>query len=134
MKINQRLAWWRGMIVFTMLAAPALLVSARTMSAATPCCFANDRYEGTCQVAPGKEETCQSVLEYLNNPMSTGKAYCGGTSVRGGWVQVDCKSGKPIGGQGVSQTIPKGPEKAFSTESGIKSVAEGIDFRPFAKD
>ena len=43
---------------------------------------------------PGEGETCQSILAYLNNPMSTGKSYCGGTAVRGGWVQVDCKTGK----------------------------------------
>lgn len=61
----------------------------------SPCCFANDHYESICKVAPGEGETCENILEYLNNPMSTGKAYCGGTSVRGGWVRVDCKTGKP---------------------------------------
>jgi hypothetical protein len=79
-----------------------VLVPARVAGSAKPCCFANDRYEGTCKVSPGEGETCQSVLAYLNNPMSTSKTYCGGTSVRGGWVQVDCKTGKSMIQQGAA--------------------------------
>jgi hypothetical protein len=55
------------------------------------CCFTNPRYVGTCEVEPSKDETCASVLEYLNNPQSQGKAYCGSTSVRGGWKSVPCE-------------------------------------------
>jgi hypothetical protein len=54
------------------------------------CCFTNPRYSGVCEVTPGPEESCASVLGYLNNPNSSGKAYCGGTTVRGGWSQVTC--------------------------------------------
>ena len=55
------------------------------------CCFTNPRYVGTCEVEPSKDETCAVVLEYLNNPQSQGKAYCGNTSIRGGWQQVPCE-------------------------------------------
>ena len=56
-----------------------------------PCCFTNPRYTGVCQVVPSGDETCASILAYLNNPNATGKAYCGGTTVRGGWQQVSCE-------------------------------------------
>lgn len=60
-------------------------------AAQEPCCFTNPRYTGVCQVTPGEDETCASILSYLNNPNSVGKAYCGNTKVRGGWQQVDCQ-------------------------------------------
>jgi len=56
-----------------------------------PCCFENPRFSGTCQVTPGPEESCGSILSYLNNPNSVGKSYCGNTKVRGGWTQVSCE-------------------------------------------
>jgi hypothetical protein len=59
------------------------------------CCFANPRYSGKCVVEPGKDETCQSILEYLNNANSVGKGYCGGTDIRGGWAKVDCDKEEP---------------------------------------
>jgi hypothetical protein len=55
------------------------------------CCFTNARYVGTCEVEPSKDTTCAAVLEYLNNPQSQGKSYCGNTSIRGGWQQVPCE-------------------------------------------
>ena len=55
------------------------------------CCLTNPRYTGVCEVTLGNEETCAGVLAYLNNPNSTGKAYCGGTSIRGGWKKVACE-------------------------------------------
>ena len=55
------------------------------------CCFENPRFSGTCKVTPGPDETCSSILGYLNNPNSVGKAYCGNTKVRGGWTQVSCE-------------------------------------------
>lgn len=58
---------------------------------ADPCCFTNPRYTGVCQVTPGEDESCSSILAYLNNPNSVGKSYCGGTTVRGGWSQVACE-------------------------------------------
>ena len=56
-----------------------------------PCCFRNPGYAGTCKVQPAEEETCSSILAYLNNPVADGKSYCGGTTVRGGWTEVPCK-------------------------------------------
>jgi hypothetical protein len=55
------------------------------------CCFTNARYVGTCEVEPAKDTTCAAVLDYLNNPQSQGKSYCGNTSIRGGWQQVACE-------------------------------------------
>jgi hypothetical protein len=57
---------------------------------AAPCCFTNPAYTGICTVQPGDKETCKSILDYLNNPNSTGKSYCGGTTIRGGWKEVKC--------------------------------------------
>jgi len=56
-----------------------------------PCCFENPRYVGVCQVEPAKDETCSSILEYLNNPQSAGRPYCNSTAVRGGWKIVPCE-------------------------------------------
>ena len=59
--------------------------------AATPhCCFTNTRYVGTCDVEPAADETCASILGYLNNPQSQGKTYCGSTTIRGAWTAVAC--------------------------------------------
>jgi hypothetical protein len=58
------------------------------------CCFKNNRYAGACEVTPAEGETCKSILEYLNNPNSTGKAYCGGTAIRGGWGSATCKAAR----------------------------------------
>ncbi len=90
-------------------AAPVLIAAAAVTAAAAlaatvpraadapePCCFANDRLEGMCKMVPGEGETCDGILAYLNNPMSTGKTYCGATTVRGGWVRVNCTTGKPM--------------------------------------
>ena len=62
-----------------------------TVTQQEPCCFENPRFSGTCQVTPGPEESCGSILGYLNNPNSVGKAYCGNTKVRGGWSSVSCE-------------------------------------------
>jgi hypothetical protein len=75
--ISLALATLAGVTVLVaVVAGLAVLVSAQIAGSAEPCCFANDRYEGTCKVIPGKGETCQSILAYLNDPMSTGKSYC----------------------------------------------------------
>ena len=71
------------------LAAAAL---ARSAEAPEPCCFTNDEYAGVCRVVPAQDETCASILGYLNNPASTGKTYCDGTAIRGGWVQTRCNA------------------------------------------
>jgi hypothetical protein len=46
---------------------------------------------GTCEVEPDKDLTCTAILDYLNNPQSQGKSYCGNTTIRGGWQQVPCE-------------------------------------------
>jgi hypothetical protein len=61
-----------------------------TDSESEPCCFSNPRYSGVCQVTPGADETCAGILSYLNNQNSVGKAYCGNTTIRGGWASVTC--------------------------------------------
>ena len=76
---------WTG----ALLAMLAFSGSAAPRQAAT-CCFTNPRYEGICTVQPAGEETCDSILAYLNNPNSAGKSYCGGTAIRGGWKPVKC--------------------------------------------
>jgi hypothetical protein len=73
-------------------AAVAIVLTAVQAAAVEPCCFANQRYSGVCQVAPAEDETCASILTYLNTPNSTGKGYCAGTDIRGGWAQVDCQA------------------------------------------
>ena len=63
------------------------------------CCFTNVAYTGVCRVTPVEEETCATILAYLNDPMSRGKDYCGTTTIRGGWHEVVCeapKSGGPV--------------------------------------
>ena len=73
-------------------AVPLLLLAAAALAEPpAPCCFNNPRYTGVCQVTPAGDETCASVLDYLNNAAAVGKGYCGGTNVRGGWQQVACQ-------------------------------------------
>ena len=57
------------------------------------CCFNNFRFAGTCSARVGQNESCNIVLSYLNNFNSVGQAYCGNTTVRGGWTTVDCAAG-----------------------------------------
>ncbi len=65
----------------------------------TPCCFENPRFSGACEVTPGEDESCGSILGYLNNPNSVGKNYCGNTKVRGGWSQVTCEGSASVADQ-----------------------------------
>jgi hypothetical protein len=69
----------------------SLLVPQLAAGDQAPCCFTNPRYSGVCQVVPGEGESCASILAYLNNQSSVGKSYCGTTTIRGGWAQVDCE-------------------------------------------
>jgi hypothetical protein len=75
--------------------APApLACSAQAADGKDPrphCCFTNARYVGTCEIEPAKDETCATILDYLNNPQSQGKGYCANTTIRGGWQQVPCE-------------------------------------------
>ena len=75
-----------GLAMTVATASPAPMAA----QAKDPCCFANPRYTGICQVVPGEGETCADILAYLNNQNSVGKSYCGNTTIRGGWAQVDC--------------------------------------------
>jgi hypothetical protein len=98
-----------GGIVALVAVVAVLVAGARSDAAASgdACCFANGRYEGICTVVPAEGETCDSILAYLNNPMSAGKSYCGSTDVRGGWTQVDCKTGKSAMQPGASGSTAK---------------------------
>jgi hypothetical protein len=59
--------------------------------AAKQCCYTNPDYVGACSVTPAKDETCASILKYLNAPGTGGKTYCGNTRIRGGWKLVACE-------------------------------------------
>ena len=78
-------AW--AAVVLVVLAAAAV---GRSAEAPAPCCFINDQFRGVCRVVPAAGETCDSILAYLNNPSSVGKAYCDRTTIRGGWVRTGC--------------------------------------------
>ena len=54
------------------------------------CCFSNPGYSGLCEVQPAKDETCQQILDYLNNPRAQGKSYCENSQLRGGWEAKAC--------------------------------------------
>lgn len=71
--------------------ATAECLATENTSGGDRCCFTNPRYAGVCEVTPGADETCGSILSYLNNQASVGKTYCGNTKVRGGWSQVECE-------------------------------------------
>jgi len=71
---------------------PAEFAAAPAAAASSAhCCFVNPRFVGTCDVEPSADETCGSILAYLNNPQSQGKTYCGSTSIRGGWKPAACE-------------------------------------------
>jgi hypothetical protein len=57
------------------------------------CCFAHQQYRGTCTEQPAANETCSSILDYLNRSGTTGKSYCNNSDLRGGWKQVSCEAG-----------------------------------------
>jgi hypothetical protein len=83
-----------GLVVTgAVIAGGALLANPVESSAAAgdTCCFTNPRFTGVCTVTLSGDESCSSVLGYLNNPNSSGKPYCGGTTIRGGWQLVDCE-------------------------------------------
>jgi hypothetical protein len=86
-----------GVLLAAALALTGLAQEADTQDPRPHCCFTNPRYAGTCEVEPAKDETCASILEYLNNPMSQGKPYCNSTNLRGGWKQEPCEPGMKSG-------------------------------------
>jgi hypothetical protein len=83
-----------GRIGIRVLFAGAILLAsigtARSANTAEPCCFANEAFTGVCRVVPEQNESCASILAYLNKPNTSGKTYCGASNVRGGWRQVTC--------------------------------------------
>jgi len=96
----------------------AIALPSRAVPPPNACCFANERYEGVCTVVPGEGETCEGILGYLNNPMSTGKSYCGGAGIRGGWAQVDCKTGNPSARQTATGSAAKVQSPASAQANG----------------
>jgi len=89
-----------AVVIATVIAIIVCMAAVPTQAADTSCCFNNARYSGTCNVAPGKDETCASILSYLNKPSSVGRSYCGGTDIRGGWRAVGCTTAKASGKTG----------------------------------
>jgi hypothetical protein len=74
-----------------LLALAGMAASAATARQAVQCCFSNAAYAGTCVVDRIGDETCASILAYLNDPKSQGKAYCSNSTIREGWREVDCR-------------------------------------------
>lgn len=102
---EKRLTWMVVTVVAAALSAFGAIVTgsarmtrqAESATSKEVCCFNNPAYSGTCRVQPTEDETCESILAYLNNPMSQGKNYCGGTKIRQGWQQVECEDEAPVG-------------------------------------
>jgi hypothetical protein len=67
-------------------------------------------------VQPVEGESCASILEYLNEPQSQGKSYCGNTNIRGGWKQAACPDPSP---HDVAQArpVPSRPEPAAMADA-----------------
>lgn len=91
-----------------------LLSAATAVAEGEKCCFTNPSFTGACEETPAPAETCQSILEYLNTPNSAGKAYCDGTSIRGGWKPATCGSAPkasstgPVERKTVPDVVPLG--------------------------
>ena len=97
-----------GLLAFT----TVLIAAGVSTGEESQCCFTNPGYSGVCAVTPAKDETCKSILDYLNNPTSGGKSYCGGTDIRGGWQQTSCKPEAPSQGAGPRAETDKGVRTA----------------------
>jgi hypothetical protein len=83
------------MLLLALAIQPNLLRAAEEKGAPKDCCFEHPNYQGTCTVTPAKDESCQTILDYLNTQGSSNKTYCGSTRIRGGWSQADCKQDEP---------------------------------------
>ena len=91
---------WRSAVAASAILAVTGAVQAPPASSASEspapaCCFTNPRHTGVCEVNPAEGETCASILAYLNDTQSVGKAYCGNTAVRRGWAEATCGSPVP---------------------------------------
>jgi hypothetical protein len=84
-------------VLYSALICGALLLTGSVFAGdGDKCCFTNPRFTGVCVVTPGPEETCATILAYLNDQTSTGRTYCGNTTVRGGWAQVSCEQSTAV--------------------------------------
>jgi hypothetical protein len=86
----------------------ALAFASVASTATSTCCFSNRGYAGYCRVNPAEDETCASILAYLNNEMASGKSYCNSTRIHSGWELVSCEapvppSDKPTSGTGANR-------------------------------
>jgi len=88
---SQSIVWTAAGLVLalTVVVQPAVALG----NADTSCCYTNPRFAGVCKVEPSGDETCASILAFLNNQQAVGKTYCGNTKVRGGWKKVTCEEG-----------------------------------------
>ncbi len=102
MSILKKAVCLQGAFLMAGLAVLAPAAAAGESQTNTPCCFTNQRFTGTCEVVPGENETCASILAYLNNQQSVGKNYCANTTVRGGWAKTDCEAKDTSASCGVS--------------------------------
>lgn len=87
--------------------ACVLMAAGTAVAEGEKCCLTNQAFSGVCELTPAKDETCQSILDYLNTPNSAGKAYCDGTNIRGGWKLTSCTSHPQ--GQSTDSPEPKTP-------------------------
>lgn len=71
-----------------------------------PCCFNHPRYAGSCVVDLSSDETCGTILAYLNNPKGAGKSYCNNAALRGGWKAVRCKPARGSPSSRTSSAVP----------------------------
>lgn len=84
-----------GMLMIALVALSGIL-KAQTEdpapTASATCCYTNSAFVGVCKITADADDTCDTILAYLNTPGTVGKSYCGGSKIRGGWKQVDCPS------------------------------------------
>lgn len=81
-----------GILIVTILVlSGANIFAQKNEESTTECCFTREGYQGVCKITPGEDESCESILKYLNTAGTTGKTYCGGSKLRGGWKQVKCE-------------------------------------------
>lgn len=87
----KRLSPWLVLFaVLLLLFSPSGAGFAQDEEQKAPCCFTNVAYSGVCSVTPSKDESCDTILQYLNTQGTVGKDYCGGSKTRGGWSEVAC--------------------------------------------
>jgi|GEM_PF-3230991 len=89
--------------------------STETQTAPKECCYERPGYQGTCHVTPQDDETCESILKYLNTPGTIGKSYCGGNKLRGGWKTAACEEEQE------ENSNPEGNSKASGNTTGVTS-------------